>query len=114
MTLKFKDLWAPKGAKGQKSYVARANFMTMMRCMPPQVKARQPSPEKAPWHVQIYVDRSPIPGAIINVWPHRCKWQVDGEVAQVDNEDWSGLTGRICGMLAERQQARQQAQREIQ
>lgn len=94
MQLRFKDLWAPKGRRGQKSYVPRANFMSVMRRMPPQVQKTltHPNIEKAPWHVQFHV-LPPGDGycTTVNVWPHLCKWQVDGEKAVVDNTNWTAL-----------------------
>ena len=43
----------------------------------PVVKLFQPSPEKAPWHVQCVIDGGGYP-QLINFWPHSMKGQRDG------------------------------------
>ena len=43
----------------------------------PNLKPFQPSPMKAPWHVQVCIDFGQYP-IIINFWPHNLKTQRDG------------------------------------
>lgn len=37
-----------------------------------------PNRTLSPWHVQVYV-QGPVYKKLINIWPHKCKFQLDGE-----------------------------------
>ncbi len=53
------------------------------------LKMFQPSPEKAPWHVQVVIDgKSP---QLINFWPHIIKGQRDGLKAVKGAESIRGI-----------------------
>lgn len=42
----------------------------------PDIRFFQPSPDKAPWHVQAFLDVSDLPEPIeLNFWPHKLKGQ---------------------------------------
>ena len=59
----------------------------------PQLNFHQPSPEKAPWHVQCQVG-----GIILNFWPHTGKAQREYCPSVVG---WSAAETLIEGVLAE-------------
>lgn len=41
----------------------------------PQIRFFQPSPEKAPWHVQAIIDDGSDDPIELNFWPHKAKAQ---------------------------------------
>lgn len=53
----------------------------------PEVRFFQPSPDKAPWHVQAVFDMGEEEPIVLNFWPHKMKGQrqpmhaVEGEAA---------------------------------
>lgn len=55
----------------------------------PEIRFFQPSPQKAPWHVQAILD-APDEPIVLNFWPHKMKGQrqpmpaVEGEAALRD------------------------------
>jgi len=61
----------------------------------PELELFQPSPQKAPWHVQAIIKFGQYP-IILNFWPHTMKAQRDGFKAV---EGASAIRGVIEGAL---------------
>jgi hypothetical protein len=58
-----------------------AAFETFMRRFH-WVEFIQPSPEKAPWHVQAWIRCANNYVVIVNFWPHKLKGQYDGQAVE--------------------------------
>lgn len=65
----------------------------------PDLHLFQPSPIKAPWHVQAVID-GPSP-QLLNFWPHSLKGQRDGHKAV---EGAAAIEGIIRGALEDAQE----------
>lgn len=48
----------------------------------PQIRFFQPSPDKAPWHVQAILDAADGVPIVLNFWPHKQKAQRQGEYSR--------------------------------
>ena len=55
-----------------------AAFMREIVSAYPQLKFFQPSPQKAPWHVQVVIDSDTGREGEINFWPHKLKVSYHG------------------------------------
>lgn len=47
----------------------------------PNIRFFQPSPDKAPWHVQAVLDAADGVPLVLNFWPHKEKAQRQGDVS---------------------------------
>ena len=58
----------------------------------PYIRFFQPSPEKAPWHVQAFLDTGDAEPIVLNFWPHKTKGQRQGAYSV---EGMSAIRGLI-------------------
>lgn len=92
--LTIDDLWWRIDANlSQKEYRNCSRFVMMLNALPKKVAeaAYHPNKEKAPWHIQFNFGEA----GIINVWPHKRRYQRENEPSVLDDAHWTNLGGML-------------------
>lgn len=81
--------WSLEAQRCEGEYRNCARFIMMLNSLPKKVAeaAYFPNREKAPWHVQFNFGSQ----GVVNVWPHKRRYQFDGQSSTTDDPYWTNL-----------------------